>query len=106
RTAWTGMGLTADRCTWLDWDSPWPRQITTDRAATPNPRSVGVIIRNGSLAEGQLVVYAAGWADADYVRFADDEDLVTEYVELDGPAAIEPLLDRIARHLTDRPLPA
>jgi hypothetical protein len=47
-------------------------------------------------------VYAGGWADAEYARFADDENVLTECVEIDRPTAIEPLLDRIARHLSNR----
>jgi hypothetical protein len=80
RPDWAHRGLAAEPCTWLDVDAQWPRPLTTDRASIGNPRSVGVIIRDGDAAEAQLVVYAGGWADADFVRFADDQGIVSEYV--------------------------
>jgi hypothetical protein len=99
RLGWSEVGLDVGPCTWMDQDAPWPVSLVIDRAAIKTPRSVGVVIRKGEEAEAVLVVYAGGWADADYVRLNEDEGMTTEYVEIDDMTAIEQLLDRISLHL-------
>jgi hypothetical protein len=101
RADWARNGLTAQPSNWLDEDTPWPYPLTTNRTAIRNPHSVGITIRNGDEAAAQLIVYARVWADADYVRFAEN-DARSEHVEVTAPAAVEQVLDRITRHLTSQ----
>jgi hypothetical protein len=55
----------------------------------------------GHGAAAQLIVCAGGWADAGYFRFAEN-DARSDCVEVDSPAAVEQVLDRITRHLTSQ----
>jgi hypothetical protein len=61
--------------------------------------SVGVrVTREKPFAEAQFVLYAGGWADADYA--ADGyEEVVSEYVELDDAAQLGDVLDRVVAKL-------
>lgn len=102
RARWdSAYGLVADPVTWMDADAGWPRPLLTDRSQAGTPMSVGVIIR-GDDREAQIVVYAGGWADADYVRFDIDDSMVSEYTELDDADSITHLLERVVAHLADR----
>jgi hypothetical protein len=60
--------------------------------------SVGVRFRVGE-AEAEVVLYAGGWADAEYVP-AGQQEVICEHVEVDHADEVGPLLDRIVAALT------
>lgn len=95
---WSERGLAIDPLTWMDNDQPWPARLLTDRTKVRRPLSLGVHI-HGDDAEAQIVLYAGGWADADYYTASIDE-MIAEYVELEDADEFGPLLDRIAARLT------
>jgi hypothetical protein len=99
RPRWLDMGLTAREITWVGNDAGWPKQLLTDRNQARRPMSVGVrVTREKPFAEAQFVLYAGGWADADYA--ADGyEEVVSEYVELDDAAQLGDVLDRVVAKL-------
>jgi hypothetical protein len=100
RARWaTAHGLVADPVTWVDADAQWPRPLLTDWSQVASPMSVGVRV-HGDECEAEIVVYAGGWADADYARLGVDDAAISEYVELDDADAVQALLDRVIGHLS------
>lgn len=99
RALWSSAhGLVADPVTWMDADADWPHPLLADRSQVASPMSIGVHI-HGDNGEALLVVYAGGWADAEYMRFDVDDSLISEYVEFDDADSVQALLDRVISHL-------
>lgn len=97
--AWHSRGLTIEPITWMDHDAPWPAPLLTDRNQAIRPMSLGLRLR-GPDSEAETVLYAAGWADLDYVR-PGSEDVISEYIELETAEEFGPVLDRVADLLTN-----
>jgi hypothetical protein len=96
---WTGLGITVSDLTWMDNASAWPRRLLAARSQAHRPMSVGVRLRMGK-AEAEVVLYAGGWADAEYLP-ASQQEVICEYVEVDHADEVGPLLNRIVAALTD-----
>ncbi|MFI7598381.1 hypothetical protein [Actinoplanes sp. NPDC049681] len=100
RSAFAARGLTVAPLTWMDLGAPWPAPLETDRSRIGRPRSIGVHLTGAGEAEGQIVLYAGGWADADYVLPGSDV-IITEYVEVDDAAEFEALFRRVCESLLE-----
>lgn len=59
---WEARGLQVGPLTWRDQARRWPLQVVAVRAQAAEPDSVGIRVRCGD-AQGELVLYAGGWAD-------------------------------------------
>jgi hypothetical protein len=94
---WAAAGLVVDPVTWMDNDAEWPQPLLTERSAVRRPMSIGVIVRNGD-EEGEVVLYAGGWAD--FSTIVTGEDPVLTYVEVEDANGFGPVLDRLFRRLT------
>lgn len=94
RPEFEARGLTIAPPTWMDLDAPWPPPLETDRARIARPRSLGVRLGGPEDAEGLIVLYAGGWADADYL-FPGGDVVTSEYVELDDAAGFGVLFRRV-----------
>jgi hypothetical protein len=98
RTAfWAAAGLVVHPVTWMDNDAEWPQSLLPERSVVRRPMSIGVIVRNGD-EEGEVVLYAGGWAD--FTTIVTGEDPVLTYVELEDADEFGPVLDRLFRCLT------
>ncbi|GIM98154.1 hypothetical protein [Paractinoplanes toevensis] len=96
---WSAWGLTVRPPTWMDNDVEWPAPLHEDRRETRRPMSVGLAIEGRTeFVFAQFVLYAGGWADADYLP-AGAEDPVCEYVEMEDAEELGPLLDRVVAQL-------
>ncbi|MGW4779914.1 hypothetical protein ACWEPA_25030 [Streptomyces filamentosus] len=69
---WLAAGLTVGQVTWMDANSPWPRQFESDRALVPDPVSIGVLIDGPGDAGLSVVLFRGGWADVEYFDGIDD----------------------------------
>jgi hypothetical protein len=96
---WRARGLSADPLTWVDNDASWPTRLLTDRGHVRRPLSPGVRVHGGD-AEARIVVYTAGWYDAEYLTAGGDE-VIDEHAELDDIEALAHHLGRIAACLAD-----
>ena len=96
---WSTWGLTVRPPTWMDNEAGWPRPLHLERREVRSPMSLGLQVEGQEeLVFAQFVLYAGGWADADYLP-AGGEDLICEYAELDDVAEFGPLLDRVVIQL-------
>jgi hypothetical protein len=98
RSRWMALGITVGDVTWMDSAAAWPRPLLTARDQARRPMSLGIRLRRGE-GEAEVVLYAGGWADADYLP-ADRQEVTSEYVELDHADEFGPLLNRIVAALT------
>jgi hypothetical protein len=73
---WRSSGLTVGPLTWADGQTAI-HQVHADRAAVRGDYSVGVSLSRGD-EEGELIVYAGGWADFTYWSGRPDEAAVQE----------------------------
>jgi hypothetical protein len=94
---WAASGLVVHPVTWMDNDAEWPQPLLTERSALRRPMSIGVMVHNDE-REGEVVLYAGGWAD--FTTIVTGEDPVLTYVELEDANEFGPLLDRLFRCLT------
>ena len=71
RLEWIERGLIVGLVTWAEGQTT-VNPLVTDRAQLGNPYSLGVQVTSGS-QEGELVLYAGGWADLIYWNGTDDQ---------------------------------
>ncbi|WP_149203314.1 hypothetical protein [Actinotalea subterranea] len=82
---WEARGLRVGPITWRDQARTWPHQVVAGRARAAEPDSVGVKVICGD-EEGELVLYAGGWADVLYWGGQGSSDVVDEMVgDYDSP---------------------
>jgi hypothetical protein len=82
---WEARGLRVGPLTWRDQSRTWPHQVVVGRAQAAEPDSVGVKVMCGN-EEGELVLYAGGWADVLYWGGEGASDVVDEMVgDCDSP---------------------
>ncbi|MCW2926654.1 MAG: hypothetical protein JWM86_622, partial [Thermoleophilia bacterium] len=94
RPAWAEAGISVRPVTWVDHDAEWPAPLSTDRASITAPRSIGFFLDGPGSAETEFVVYAAGWADTDFVTELDGP-VSSGYVELYTADEFVAVMDRI-----------
>ena len=98
-STWSAWGLTVRPITWMDNGSGWPKPLVMDRSEVARPMSAGVQIEGSEeFVFAQIVLYAGGWADADYFP-SGGNNIVCEYAELDDASELGPLLDRVVPQL-------
>ncbi|WP_053071620.1 hypothetical protein [Cellulomonas sp. A375-1] len=86
---WQARGLRVGPITWRDQARTWPNQVVAGRAQAAEPDSVGVKVTCGG-EEGELVLYAGGWADVLYWGGDGASEVVDEMVgDYDSPLTQE-----------------
>ncbi len=71
RLEWVERGLDVGLITWAEGQTT-TNPLVTDRARIVTPYSLGVRVASGS-EEGELVLYAGGWADLIYWDGSSDQ---------------------------------
>lgn len=84
---------------WMDNDDEWPRRLVREREVVKRPMSVGMRLSRRDRAAAEVIVYAGGWADG---SAATKDEQMTEYVEVDKPSDVAPLLDRVVDWIKER----
>jgi hypothetical protein len=96
---WSAWGLIVSPPTWMDDAADWPRPLLLERREVHRPMSLGLQVEGqAGFVFAQFVLYAGGWADADYLP-PGTENPISEYVELDDAAQFGQLLDRVVDQL-------
>jgi hypothetical protein len=82
----------------MDMDAAWPYRLETQRSSIGRPRSIGLRCSGPDGAEGQIVLYADGRANVDYVA-AGGDTLKSAYVGLDDPRELGSVLMRMCAQM-------
>lgn len=97
RQQWTAAGLMVGPLTWRDGEAAWPHRLETSRSEVPDPDSVGIHVTGPADAELLVALFRGGWADVDFVVGLDEDDeLVSEALEVTSPQVFGKLLDGYA----------
>lgn len=78
RLAWVGP------FTWRDQMARWPQPITSDRESVQLPDSLGIRVRRGADSEFEIVVWAGGWADVEFLRDGEVYSFCPEFSDVGG----------------------
>jgi hypothetical protein len=85
-------GVTVGELTWRDREEAWPKTITSDRAAVWTPESLGFTLSRDTGQESrpdlfEMVIWARGWADVQYIRDVDVSHACPEFEGVEGAIA-------------------